>query len=358
MDTVATFRVPRVAYLDSHGHLPAPPAGFDPDRLVPVYRGMMLTRAFDAKAVALQRTGQLRTYPSSLGQEAVSVGLASVMRPEDVLLPTYRETGAMLWRGVRMEEILLYWGGDERGSDFAGPREDFPIAVPIASQCCHAVGVAQAFKSRQSPRVAVCCLGDGASSKGDFYEAMNAAGVMQLPVVFVITNNQWAISVPRSRQTLAVSFAQKAIAAGIPGEQCDGNDPIAVRDAIGRAVDRARRGEGASLVECVTYRLSDHTTADDARRYRDEAEVSAAWANEPVARLRHYLADQKRWSKQDEEALIAEIGAQVTAAVERYLATPLMPRQDLFDYLYAELPADLRRQRDAFLLDAEGAGHD
>ena len=204
---------------------------------------MALTRAFDAKAVALQRTGQLRTYPSSLGQEAVTVGLASVMRAEDVLLPTYRETGAMLWRGVRMQELLLYWSGDERGSDFAGPREDFPIAVPIASQCGHAVGVGFAFQYRRQPRVAVVTLGDGATSKGDFYEAMNTAGAWRLPVVFVVTNNQWAISLPARKQTAAATFAQKAIAAGIPGEQCDGNDILAVRDCIGRALERARVGD-------------------------------------------------------------------------------------------------------------------
>ena len=159
---------------------------------------MMLTRRFDAKAIALQRTGRLGTYASSLGQEAVTVGLASAMRPEDVLLPSYRETGAQLWRGVSLQELLLYWGGDERGSDFAGPRADFPVAVPIASQCLHATGVAYAFKLRREPRVAVCVSGDGSTSNGAFYEAINTAGAWRVPAVFVINNNQWAISMPRS----------------------------------------------------------------------------------------------------------------------------------------------------------------
>ena len=174
--------------------------------MLPMYRNMLLTRLFDRKGVALQRTGQLGTYPSSLGQEATTVGIGAAMAREDVFLCSYRETGTLLVRGVRMSEILLYWGGDERGSDYAGPdapREDFPIFVPIASQAPQAVGVAYAFKLRREPRVAVCVLGDGGSSKGDFYEALNAAGVWQLPVVFVIVNNQWAISVPRAGQSRA-----------------------------------------------------------------------------------------------------------------------------------------------------------
>ncbi|MEN9986961.1 MAG: hypothetical protein RI925_2463 [Pseudomonadota bacterium] len=349
MTPIAEFRIPYTRYLDAHGHLACPPPDFQLDALLPVYRAMVLTRTFDAKAVALQRTGQLRTYPSSLGQEAVTVGLASVMRADDVLLPTYRETGAMLWRGVSMTEMLLYWSGDERGSDFAGPREDFPIAVPIASQCGHAVGVGFAFQYRHQPRVAVVTLGDGATSKGDFYEAMNTAGAWHLPVVFVVTNNQWAISVPSRRQTAAATFAQKAIAAGIPGEQCDGNDALAVRDCIGRAIERARAGDGPSLVECVSYRLSDHTTADDARRYRPQEEVSAAWALEPLARLRHYLVDQRVWSKQDEEALLSDVQARVADAAARYLATPVQPLSSLFDYLYADIPADLAAQRQQLL---------
>ncbi|MBE5530244.1 pyruvate dehydrogenase (acetyl-transferring) E1 component subunit alpha [Laribacter hongkongensis] len=352
MHTIASFTVERQDWLDAGGRLAARPAGFDPAALVPVYRTMTLTRVFDARAVALQRTGQLRTYPSSLGEEASRVGLASVMRAEDVLLPAYRDTGALLWRGLALDCVLLYWSGDERGSDFAGPREDFPVAVPIASQCLHAVGVAAAFAYRRQPRVAVCCLGDGATSKGDFYEAVNAAGVMNLPVVFVIVNNQWAISVPRQRQTRAETLAQKAIAAGVPGVQCDGNDIVAVRQTVGQAVERARAGHGASVVECLTYRLADHTTADDARRYRPEAEVSAAWAGEPLVRLRRFLIAEGLWTKEDEEALLAETQAAVQQAVTAYQAVAPMPRSELFDRLYASLPPDLLAQRDRFV--AEG----
>ena len=267
MTTVASFEIPHTAYLDTSGHpaRPLPAFARERDAVVSLYRAMVLTRTFDAKAIALQRTGRLGTYPSCLGQEAVAVGLGAAMSPDDVLLPYAREQGAQFLRGVTPTELFLYWGGDERGSDFGGPREDFPICVPVATQAPHAVGVALAFQLRGEPRVAVCVLGDGGTSKGDFYEALNVAGAWRLPAVFVVTNNQWAISLPRTAQTAATTLAQKAIAAGFSGEQVDGNDVIAVRDVVHRAVAHARDGAGPHLVEALTYRLSDHTTADNAQ---------------------------------------------------------------------------------------------
>jgi 2-oxoisovalerate dehydrogenase E1 component alpha subunit len=269
-----------------------------------------------------------------------------------VLLPSVREHGAQLWRGVRLAEVLAYWGGDERGSYFMGPREDFPICVPVGMQASHAVGVALAFKLRDEPRVAVCVFGDGATSKGDVYEAMNLAGVWRLPVVFVVNNNEWAISVPRRAQTAAETLAQKAIAAGIPGEQVDGNDVIAVRAVLERALARARRDATPSLVEALTYRLSDHTTADDARRYRDDAEVSERWKAEPLARLRSFLTQRGWWTKADEERLHQECAAEVDAGVEAYLAAPPAPPTDIIDHVFAELPEAMARQRAALLAEA------
>ena len=317
--------------------------------LIALYRGMVRTRVFDAKAVALQRTGRLGTFASSLGQEAVPIGVASAMRAEDVLLPSFREHGAQLWRGVAPLELFLYWGGDERGSDFAGPRQDFPTCVPVGSHVPHAVGVALAFKLRRESRVAVAVFGDGATSKGDVAEALNIAGVWQLPVIFVVANNQWAISVPRRHQSAAETLAQKAVAAGIPGEQVDGNDVVAVRQAAAAAVERARSGGGAALIEAVTYRLADHTTADDASRYRDDAEVSRHWPEEPLVRLRAYLAGIGRWTRLDEEQLLAETGAEIDAAAVAYLAVKPQPSESIFDYTFARLPVDLARQRAAAL---------
>lgn len=321
--------------------------------LVPLYRAMLLTRAFDEKAVALQRTGRLGTYASSLGQEAVGVGAAAAMRADDVLLPSFREQSAMLWRGVTMTELLLYWGGDARGSDFAETRHDFPICVPVASHFPHAVGVAYALKTR-GDAAALAIAGDGATSKGDFYEAINAAGLWDLPVVFVINNNQWAISVPRAHQTAAETLAQKAIAAGIEGIQVDGNDVVAVRNVVGVALQKARDGEGPSLIEAITYRLSDHTTADDASRYRDDAEVSKHWKSEPVRRLKSYLQAHGNWSNEDEEALRGEIASLVEEAADAYLKTPPPSGESMFDHLFADLPPVLDEQRASIALKEAG----
>src|SRR5438445_10342989 len=291
LPVIARFEVRRRSYLAPDGTVlrPLPSFASDTGVLLSLYRGMVLTRAFDLKAVSLQRTGRLGTYAVSLGQEAVSVGIASAMREEDVLLPSYRDNGALLWRGVKLEEILLFWGGDERGNQFSGPVHDFPFCVPVGSQAPHAAGVAYALKLRKEPRVAVCLFGDGATSKGDVYEAMNFAGVHKLPVVFVVTNNQWAISVPLRLQTACETLAQNANAAGFTGEQVDGSDVVAVRAAAEEAIAAARDGKGSHFIEAVTYRLGDHTTSDDASRYRPVDEVQAHWKEEPIARLRAYL---------------------------------------------------------------------
>jgi pyruvate dehydrogenase E1 component alpha subunit len=275
----------------------------------------------------------------------VSVGVASAMRQEDVLLPSYRDNGTLLWRGTKMEEILLFWGGDERGNLSSGPAHDFPYCIPVGSQAPQAAGVAYAFKLRKEPRVAVCLFGDGATSKGDVWEAMNFAGVHKLPLLFVANNNQWAISVPLKLQTASQTLAQKAIAAGFSGEQVDGNDVIAVRAAAEEAIAQARAGGGPRLIEALTYRLSDHTTADDAARYRPPEEVQTRWKEEPIARLRTYLVSQKAWGKAQEEELAAECQKEIGAAIERYLASSPRAPETMFDHLYAELPRTYASQR-------------
>lgn len=352
MTIVAKFEVHYSQFLDPHGRAvrePLPEFARDPAGLIPLYRWMVLMRAYDAKAIALQRTGQLGTFASLLGHEAVQAGIGSAMAPDDVFLMTYRENGVQLMRGVTLKELFLYWGGDERGSDYAVPRRDFPICITIAAHVTHAVGVAYAMKLRREQRVAVCALGDGATSKGDFHEGINAAGTWSLPVVFVVTNNQWAISVPRARQSMAQTLAQKAIAGGFEGVQVDGNDVIAVRHAVDQALARARSGGGPTLIEALTYRLSDHTTADDATRYRSPDEVAEAWKLEPVLRLRGYLTACGAWDKAREDALLRECNEQVQAAAQAYLDTPPPTAASMFDHLYATLPAALAKQRAAAL---------
>ena len=321
-----------------------PDGDYTPDFLKVLYRQMVLTRTFDHKAIALQRTGRLGTYASVLGQEAVGAGVASAMKSHDVLLPSFREHGAQLQRGVTIRELLLYWGGDERGSDFSGPRHDFSVCIPVGSQFPHAAGTALALRHSDSDGVAVVIAGDGATSKGDFYEALNIAGVWKLPMLVVIANNQWAISVPRASQTRASTLAQKAIAAGIPGEQVDGNDVIAVHAATSEALAAIRAGSGPRLIEALTYRLGDHTTVDDASRYREDEEVSRHWKEEPVARLRAYLTEHVGWSKDDEQALLGECETKVNLEAEAYLQTSPQPASSIFEYLYEALPSALDEQ--------------
>jgi pyruvate dehydrogenase E1 component alpha subunit len=273
------------------------------------------------------------------------VAVGAAMRAEDVLAPVYREFGTQLWRGVTMTEILRYWGGDEAGNNFAVPRGDFAWCVPIATQTLHAAGAAMAFKVRREPRCALAYIGDGGTSEGAFYEAINLAGVRRLPVVFVIVNNGWAISVPVQAQTRSATLAQKAVAAGIEGVQVDGNDALAVRAVVSEALESARAGHGPTLIEALTYRLSDHTTADDASRYRDAAEVKEAWSREPLTRLRGYLTRTGAWDAAQESALEANCAEQIDAAVSAYHALPKPTTDAMFDHLFAALPPHLEAQR-------------
>jgi 2-oxoisovalerate dehydrogenase E1 component alpha subunit len=348
LKTVAEFQISYLQRLaadgEIHGELPA--FARDDGDLQRMYRLMTLCRLFDAKAINLQRTGKLGTYAPCTGHEATHVAVGAAMRAEDVLFPVYREYGTQIWRGVTLAEILIYWGGDERGTNFAGPREDFPWCVPIASQAPHAAGAAMAFKIRQQPRCAVAYIGDGGTSQGAFYEALNVAGARALPVVFVIVNNGWAISVPVGEQTAAQTLAQKGIAAGVPGVQVDGNDAIGVREVMETALARARAGEGPTVVEALTYRLSDHTTADDATRYRPAAELEAGWKREPLLRLRQHLERRGVWDATREASMRAECAAEIEAAVQIYFAHPRQKSDSMFEHLFARLPAALQEQRE------------
>ena len=357
MPIAATFEIEYLQYLDADGKLvrdDLPAFARDVKQLVELYKMMLFVRVFDGKAIALQRTGKLGTYASCLGHEAAHVAIGSAMQEDDVFAPMYREYGAQFVRGVKPREVLLYWGGDERGNDFSGPAHDFAWCVPIATQCLHAAGSALAFKIRKEPRVALATVGDGGTSKGDFYAAINAGGAFNLPLVIVIVNNQYAISIPRAQQTAAKTLAQKGVAAGIDSIQVDGNDLIAMRVALDHAIKRARHGHGASLIEAVTYRLSDHTTADDARRYRSEDEVKAAWEKEPIKRLRGYLQGMNAWTDDEEKEWLVECGKRVDEEIDAYLAVKPQPVSAMFDYTYAELPLDLERQRADALTAAKG----
>lgn len=358
---IAQFEIFLTQFLDPSGQVKGELPAFakDKEQLRAMYRWMVLTRAFDKKAVALQRTGQLGTYAACLGQEAIGVALGLAMKREDIFIPAYREYACQFIRGVKMRDILLYWGGDERGMLFegSGSPHDFPLSVPIATHIPHSIGVAYAVKLKKEKRVVVASCGDGATSKGDFYEAVSSAKVWDLPIVFLVNNNRWAISMPSARQTGAQTFAQKAFAGGMPGEQVDGNDVIASRFVLERAIERARSGGGPTLVEALTYRLHDHTTADDARRYRSEDEVKAAWDNCPIKRMKAYLTAQKLWSEADEQKAVEEGTALAETAAQEFVKFPAEAPEAIFDYLYAKLPKAYEWQRDEVQAAGPKAGH-
>ncbi|MEH6579224.1 MAG: pyruvate dehydrogenase (acetyl-transferring) E1 component subunit alpha [Amphritea sp.] len=328
-----------------------------PEILVSYYRNMVLARQLDTKIIALQRTGQIGTYASLLGSEAIDAVTGTLMAREDVLLPYYRNHALQIMRGLAIADMLGYWGGDERGNSSPEMGQDFPNSVPISTQALHATGVATAFKVRGEKRVAVTICGDGATSKGDFLEALNVAGAWQLPVVFIVNNNQWAISVPRSIQCGAQTLAQKSYGAGIRGEQVDGNDVIALHEAITEALKHAREGKGATLIEAISYRLCDHTTADDATRYRHSDELKAAWEREPIKRLQKFLHQQGWWDEVQEKAWQDEVSQIIQQSVEQYLAMPAQPVETMFDYLYAELPRALAEQRERLIRNAQPGGN-
>ncbi len=354
LTTVARFEIQYTQFLDEKGECKGalPPFAEDKSTLLNLYRTMVQTRAFDKKAIALQRTGKMGTYAPITGQEAISTAIGHAMQTQDVFVPYYRDYAAQFQRGVKMSDIFSYWGGDERGSQFENCTHDFPIAVPIASQCLHAAGIGFAFQYRKEARVAVVCIGDGGTSEGDFYEAINVAGCWKLPVVFIVNNNQWAISVNIKKQTATETIAQKAIAAGFEGIQIDGNDILATRHSIGEAIERARKGLGPTLIEALTYRLSDHTTADDATRYQPKHEVEEALLREPITRFKTFLIQQGYWSQQEDEALHLEINETIQREVELYLNKKPQPVTAIFDYHYATLPDYLIEQRATALEEA------
>jgi pyruvate dehydrogenase E1 component subunit alpha len=350
--TLATFSVTRLEILDTAGRAdPELLPDFDEAALWRGYRLLALARTFDERALSLQREGRLGTYPSILGQEAAQVGSALALEAQDWVFPAFREMGVFIALGYPMALIYRYWAGDERG--LCGPPEFniFPISIAVGTHVPHAVGAALAAQCRGDKAVMVCYLGDGGTSKGDFHEGLNFAGVFKLPVVFIVQNNQWAISVPRSRQSASLTLAQKAVAYGFPGVQVDGNDLFAVYRATAEALRRARSGDGPTLIECDTYRMADHTTADDARRYRSEQEVASWRERDPLLRLRRFLAGRSLWSEEREAALLQEVGALVDAAVAEAEAAPPAAPAEIFDSTCAELSPRQRRQRQE---DADG----
>jgi pyruvate dehydrogenase E1 component alpha subunit len=356
--TVLTAEIENVSILDAEGRFDEKLGkGLIPDAdLVKLYGHMCTCRHLDEVAFKLQRSGRMGTYPQNMGQEAASLGAAYALNNDDWLVTCYRENCGLFWRGVPMESILLHWMGDERGNAMPRPHHATPIAVPIGTQMLHATGLAWAAKYRGEKRIACTFFGDGATSEGDFHEAMNFAANLDIPVVFCCQNNGWAISVPGRIQCSAPTVAQRALAYGMDTIQCDGNDLFAVVHCFRKAIKQARSTGRPFFIEAVTYRLGDHTTADDARRYRDQGEVDAWKARDPILRLRKYMAKKGLWNDAKEKELQAKVEVEVVAAVERAEGITPPNRADFFDHMYAEIPADLALQRDT--MQTHGIGQD
>lgn len=343
------YRVEYLSILDEKGKLDKElEPNISEELLLKLHRAMILGRRFDERLLSLQRQGRIGTFAPVTGQEASQLGAVAALRPSDWVAPSFREMVAELWRGRTMESVIISFGGFNEGDPAEEEHNDLPVSVPVASQVPHAVGIAWAMKYRQKDDVALTFFGDGGTSEGDFHEGMNFAGVYQAPVIFLCQNNQWAISLPRSKQTHSKTIAQKALAYGIPGIQVDGNDVLAVYAATKEAVERARSGGGPSLIECVTYRLMMHTTADDPKRYRKDKEVERWMKRDPLPRFQKYLIDKGLLSEGKITALEEEVKAEIQAAVER--AEELMGKfgdpLDMFDHAYAELPPYLKEQKE------------
>jgi pyruvate dehydrogenase E1 component alpha subunit len=318
------------------------------DLLLRLHRTMLLGRRLDERMLRLQRQGRIGTFAPVKGQEAAQVGAVAALRPSDWMVPSFRESAAGLWRGQTIESILLTFGGYYQGNVIPDDVHNFPVAIPVGTQLLHAVGLGYAISYRQQDEVVMVFFGDGATSQGDFSEALNFAAVWQAPVVFLCQNNGWAISLPRAAQTRTKTLAQKALAFGLHGIQVDGNDVLAVYSAAQEAVERARSGHGPTLMECVTYRLAVHTTADDPTRYRTDEEVAAWERREPLMRFQQYLKGKGLLSDAALESLEDEIEAELREAVQR--AEQRMEQMadqalSLFDHMYADMPPYLQEQR-------------
>ncbi|MDE1850154.1 MAG: pyruvate dehydrogenase (acetyl-transferring) E1 component subunit alpha [Candidatus Micrarchaeota archaeon] len=321
------------------------PQDLKDEGIVEMLKWMIFARAVDAKTLSLQRQGRAYTYAPLLGEEATQIGSAMAMGKQDIFVPFFRQHAIFLYRGVPLDLFFLGWKGYEDANKVPASVNGLPVNIPVATQVPHATGMAFAQKYLKKDSVVIGYVGDGGTSEGDFYEGMNMAGALQVPMVLVIENNEWAISVPRSKQTAAPTLAQKAIAAGIKGVQVDGNDVIGVYGEVKKAIEQAKKN-APTVIECLTYRMSMHTTADDPTKYRDPAEVEYWKARDPIARVRKYLVSKGLWSAEMETKLADDNSKMINAAVDKAEAYRGDPKS-MFEYVYSFMPQTLQEELDS-----------
>jgi pyruvate dehydrogenase E1 component alpha subunit len=347
---ISSFSVSKLEILDSEGKAdPSLDPGLSNDELLKIHRLMCLGREADSRMLKLQRTGRLGTFPPTAGQEAVSVASTLAVRKSDWFTGAFRELPGRLARGQSFTQLLKFWAGHEEGAAVSMDDRTIPDNIVIASHVPQAVGIAYAMQLKGEDAVVLNFFGDGATSEGDFHEGLNFASVWKSPVIFIIQNNGWAISTPRAKQTNSATLAQKAIAYDMPGIIVDGNDALAVYTAVSEAAERARKGEGPTLIEAQTYRMGVHTTADDPTRYRSDEEVAEWAAKDPIQRFQRYLEGKGIWDADKQAALDEEIKAEVAASVAEFEGMEKIRPDTPFDHVFEESNPELERQREIFL---------
>lgn len=314
-------------------------------QIVKAYKDMLFARVADNMAVSYQRQGRMYTYPPNLGQEAIAGALGKIMREEDWLVPAFRELGAWLAKGATLTDVFLYFKGNENGTAFTSAKKMLPVSVPIASQLLHAAGIGYAIKYKNEKDLVYAVTGDGGTSEGDFHEAMNFASVWKVPIIFVVQNNQFAISVPFSKQSKSVNIAVKSMAYGMPGIKVDGNDYFAMYAALDYTQKYVREGNGPVLIEALTYRKGAHTTSDDPTKYRTKEEEDKWALTDPLSRLKSFLKDRKLISEKEEQTLMEQYKKEVDRCFDEAENAPPTTLDDVFKYTYVDIPEDLKVQQ-------------
>ncbi|WP_413375460.1 pyruvate dehydrogenase (acetyl-transferring) E1 component subunit alpha [Alkalihalobacillus sp. 1P02AB] len=316
------------------------------EQLRELYQKMLLARLFDERAFRLQRQGRIGTYPPFKGQEAAQIGSVYNLEKGDWLFPYGRDLAACFAFEKDMKSALLYTMGHKNGSQIPDGVNIFPLAIMIPPQILHAVGASWASKLKGEDRVSLATFGDGGTSKGDFHEGLNMASVYKTPTVFLCINNQWAISVPIEKQMASETVVQKSVAYGMNGVRVDGNDVLAVYQVTKEAVERARSGEGPTLIEALTYRVGPHTTSDDPTRYREDTESKEWEKRDPVALYKKFLIKQELWSEEEEQVKVGEMKELINQALKEAEATPKTELLDVFEHVFEEPTDELKRQKE------------
>lgn len=340
---IKDFHIHYVQILDEKGNVDKKlMPNLSKQQILGMYYYMKLARAFDDKALKLQRQGRIGTFAQIKGQEGIQVGASFAMQRQDWLVPSFREWAAHITLKFPMQKILQSMSGDERGN--TSEKKILPMSVPVSTHLPHAVGIGLALKLQNKKEAVLTYFGDGATSEGDFHEAMNFSGVFQVPVVFICQNNQYAISLPVEKQTHSKTIAQKSIAYGIRGIKIDGNDPFASYKIVRQSLDKARHGKGPTLIEAYTYRISNHTTADDYTKYRSEKEVQSWRLKDPISRLKLYLEKNNLWNESKEKEIDEKITNEIEDSVKKFGSIKSPIKRDIFNYMYEKPTKEILRE--------------